>query len=77
MYDFGFPVCREVSGLGKIWHKKRVHMDLIHLALRLKHEFGIYLSLVSCPFQYFQWQQSCVKNKLLHQTSKKVQYMFI
>lgn len=48
MHDFGFPVCTEVSGLGmKIWHKKKIHMDLILLSLKLKHEFGIYLTLVA------------------------------
>lgn len=71
VYGFGFPVCTEVSGLGtKIWSKHKIHMGLILLALRLKHEFGIYLSLVASKDPFNVFNGSKVKSKLLPQTSK-------
>lgn len=39
---FGFPVSTDESGLGtKFWHKGNIHVELVLLALRLEHEFGI------------------------------------
>lgn len=44
---FGFPVSTDESGLGtKFWHKGNIHVELVLLALRLEHEFGIKLTLL-------------------------------
>lgn len=51
IYDLGFPsVYRRVRARNKDLAQKRIHMCLILLALRLKHEFVIYLSLVASKF---------------------------
>lgn len=70
MDGFGFLVSRDVSELRiKFCHTKKVHLELVLLALELEHEFNIILTLLLAasndPFNDFNGSKVMLRTNSL------------